>query len=271
MNLLRERLRDLLIPAEPPLPESILQGSSAHFATLPAGATLCIKLSCAHNLPYPFSVSRDFVARVVEEIHAVNPSLTILLTEGGVGEEQIALLAKERGFTNIPHAQFVDAEDGEALFVPNPLPTPFQAEGFWLPKHWVEAEAHLLLTTCKLRSHHFQRWYSGGVRNLIGLLPRSRYRLATSRRNMRSLVHEQGMDAMVADLYMTTGRNVFTILDGRLLARQDEHLPLRFTRKIGAVVLNQDPLEADRQMLKTLNLPFTPRSLSLLSQILTKP
>jgi hypothetical protein len=83
-----------------------------------------------------------------------------------------------------------------------------------------------------LRRHHFQRWYSGGSRNLIGLLPRARYKLSSSRREMRSMMHQRGMDAMVAHLYATAGRGLLTVLDGRLLARQDEHLPLRFTRLV---------------------------------------
>lgn len=268
MRPLRVRLRDMLIPAEPLVPETVLQGSLERFACLPAGAKVCIKVSAAYQLPYPFCVSQGFVAKVVEEIHTVNPALEILLTEGGVGDACIMEIANKNGLTTIPYARFVDAEETEPLFVPNPLTHPYQADGFWLPKHWVEADAQILLTTCKLRSHHFQRWYSGGTRNLIGLLPRAHYRLSASRRNMRSMVHKQGMDAMVADLYMTAGRNLFTILDGRLLARQDEHFPLRFTRKVGAVLLAEDPREADNQMIKTLRLPFVPPYLGLISQAL---
>lgn len=254
----RERWRDLLIPREPTVPDMILGERAARFADLPAGATVCIKLSAAYDLPYPFSMSREFVARVVSEIHAANPALRILLTEGGVGGQSVQEAAALSGLTSIPHATFVDAESTEPVFVPNPNPEPFQADGFYLPSHWLEAEARILLTTCKLRTHHFQRAYSGGIRNLIGLLPRSEYKLAQSRRAMRSLLHQQGMDPMVADLYTTTGRTLLTILDGRLLGRQDEHFPLRFTRRVGRVLVTEDPYLADSQMSDLLRLPFTP-------------
>jgi uncharacterized protein (DUF362 family) len=262
----RERLRDALIPREPPVPTTILGERAARFASLPVGGTVCIKLSSAYDLPYPFSMSRKFVARVVAEIHTANPTLKILLTEGGVGGAPILEVAAQCGLTSLPHATFVDAESSEPVFVPNPNPQPFQAEGFHLPSHWVEADARVLLTTCKLRTHHFQRAYSGGIRNLIGLLPRQHYKLAQSRRAMRSLLHQQGMDAMVADLYTTAGKNLLTILDGRLLGRQDEHFPMRFTRRVGSVLVAEDPYLADHRMSDLLRLPFSPPYLVMLEK-----
>ncbi len=266
MTRLRERLRDILIKPEPPLPEGLLSAESARFTALPSGGTVCIKVSTAYDLPYPFAVSAGFVGQVVREIQAANPTLHIVLTEGGVGSQPVLPVAEKHGLTTLPGVSFVDAETTEPLFVPNPSPQPFQVDGFWLPRHWVEADCRILLTTCKLRSHHWRRWFSGGTRNLIGLLPRKEYKLSESRRNMRSSLHKQGMDAMVADLYATTGRNVLTILDCRLLARQDEHIPLRFVRRVGTVLVDDDPARADERIVKALRLPFTPPYLSLISQ-----
>jgi uncharacterized protein (DUF362 family) len=262
----RQRLLNLLVRPEPQVPESVLGAHAARFSALPTGGTVCIKLSCAYDLPYPFAASPALVARVVAEIHAANPGLRILLTEGGVGRQSVLHLAERQGLTAIAHATFVDAEAGDPVFVPNPCPTPYRSDGFHLPAHWVHADARVILTTCKLRSHHFQRWFSGGTRCLIGLLPRRQYRLSSSRRDMRSVVHQQGMDAMVADLYATTGRDVLTVLDCRLLARQDEHLPLRFTRHVGQVLAAADPCAADTQMGERLRLPFLPPYLALIAQ-----
>lgn len=262
----KRRLRDLLIRSEPPVPDAILGSQATRFAALPSGGAVCIKVSSAYDLPYPFAASPAFVAKVVAEIHGANPSLRILLTEGGVGNRSVTEIAAKQGLTAIPHAAFVDAEAATPVFVPNSSATPQRADGFYLPQHWAEADARVLLTTCKLRSHHFQRWFSGGTRNLIGLLPRSQYRLSTSRRDMRSVIHQQGMDAMVADLYATTGRNALTILDCRLLARQDEHIPLRFVRRVSRVLVAPDPYEADAAMARHLRLPFTPPYLALIAQ-----
>jgi len=267
MTRLLDRLRDILIKPEPLLPENLLAAERERFTILPSGATVCIKVSTAYDLPYPFAVSAGFVGQVVREIHAVNPSLKIVLTEGGVGSQPVLPIAEKHGLTTLPGVSFVDAEATEPVFVANPSPEPFQVEGFWLPRHWVEADCRILLTTCKLRSHHWRRWFSGGTRNLIGLLPRQEYKLSESRRNMRSSLHKQGMDAMVADLYATTGRDVLTILDCRLLARQDEHLPMRFVRQVGSVVVESDPARADERMAtEILHLPFTPPYLSLIAQ-----
>ena len=266
MTRLRDRLRDILIKPEPPLPADVLGMERGRFASLPSGATVCIKVSTAYDLPYPFAVSAGFVGQVVREIYAANPDLQIVLTEGGVGSQPVLPVAEKHGLTSLPGVSFVDAESSEPIFVPNPTPEPLQVEGFWLPRHWVEADCRILLTTCKLRSHHWRRWFSGGTRNLIGLLPRKEYKLSESRRNMRSALHKQGMDAMVADLYATTGRNVLTILDCRLLARQDEHLPVRFVRKVGSVLVDTDPARADERMAESLHLPFTPPYLSLIAQ-----
>ncbi|MCW3096050.1 MAG: hypothetical protein JWL77_1668 [Chthonomonadaceae bacterium] len=266
MSRLLDRLRDILIKPEPPLPSKVLVGERECFALLPTGATVCIKVSTAYDLPYPFAASAGFVGQIVSEIHAINPDLKIVLTEGGVGSQPILPIAEKHGLTTLPGVTFVDAETTEPIFVTNPNPQPFQVDGFWLPRHWVEADCRILLTTCKLRSHHWRRWFSGGTRNLIGLLPRKEYKLSESRRNMRSSLHKQGMDAMVADLYATTGRDVLTILDCRLLARQDEHIPLRFVRNVDAVVVESDPARADERMAKILKLPFAPPYLSMIAE-----
>ena len=262
----KERLRHLFISPEPEAPVSVLAEHEAAFRNLPSDASVCIKVSCAYDLPYPFAVSRAIVVGIVAEILAVNPTISIMLMEGGVGRLGIKDMAARHGLDSIPNALFVDAEAMDTIFVPNPSPTPYRMEGFHLPACWVEADMRVLLTTCKLRSHHFQRWYSGGTRNLIGLLPRAHYKLAASKRDMRSEMHQRGVDAMVADLYSTTGKNVLTILDARLLARQDEHLPVRFTRKVGRVLVAEDPAVADEQMVDLLKLPFTPPYLAMIAK-----
>ncbi|HLJ53429.1 MAG TPA: DUF362 domain-containing protein [Chthonomonadaceae bacterium] len=260
------RIGNMLVPPEPPLPATVLGAFADRLGSLPAGATVCIKVSAAHDLPYPFSVSGGFVRQVVEEIRATNGSVRVLLTEGGVGRQPAIDSARAAGLLDIPGAEFVDAEEGEQVFAANPLDPPHSADGFWLPAHWLAADARVLLTTCKLRSHHFQRWYSGGARNLIGLLCRERYKLPSSRRQMRSVIHQRGMDAMVADLYATAGRNVTTVLDARLVARQDEHLPLRFVRRFGRVVVAGDPYDADCEMTSLLELPFVPPYLERIAE-----
>ncbi len=259
----------MLLKQEPPLPESILGEIAAKFASLPAGATVCIKISAAYPLPYPFAVSKGFLERFVLEVLEVNPNLTLILTEGGVGQMSVLDSISEQGLDKISGVRFVDAESVEPVYVRNPSPVPLKEEGFWLPRHWVEADMRVLLTTCKLRSHHFQRWFSGGTRNLIGLLPRKTYKLSSSKREMRSVMHQKGMDAMVADLYATAGKDVLTILDGRFIARQDEHIPLRFVRKLGKVIVAEDPAVADVQMTKLLNLPFNPPYLKMISETQT--
>ena len=262
---LRDRISRLLIPREPPVPDAVLGRAADRFGALLPGATVCVKVSAARSMPYPFTTSAQFVARVISEIQAVNPSLRILLTEGGLGDTSIETVAAANGLTSIANAQFVNAESDDEVWVDNGAPGSGSGDGFWLPRHWVEADARVILTTCKLRSHHFRRWYSGGIRNLIGLLPRSRYRLSDRKRNMRSSIHQSGMDQTVADLYSTTGSNVLTVLDARLLAREDEHLPLRFVRRVSEVIVRNDPRSADTAMVKALGLPFVPPYLALLS------
>ncbi len=265
----KNRLRHLLIAPEPALPASILTGHLERFRGLPANAAVCIKVSCAYDLPYPFAVSRGFVAQVVQEIYQANSGVNIALTEGGVGGQSICGMASRHGLDTLANARFEDAEAVEPIYAPNPNPQPFREAGFYLPACWVEADMRILLTTCKLRSHHFQRWYSGGTRNLIGLLPRSRYKLSASKREMRSVMHQRGIDAMVADLYATTGQNTLTILDARLVARQDEHFPVRFTRKLNQIVVAEDPAEADERIVDALRLPFTPPYLAMIAKVRT--
>ncbi len=244
------RLKHMLVRPEPAVPDVILGAVAERFAA--TRGMLCIKLSAAADSPYPFTASAAFVARVVAEIRAANPALAILLTDGGLRRRTIGVAAAEHGLDRIPGADFVDAEAGELEFVPNPLPIPHAFEGFWLPQCWLRADARLILTTPKIRCHHFLQQYSGGMRCLIGLLPRARYQAPGRRRAMRSLLHQRGMDATVADLYATCGRGVPTVLDARVLGRQDEHLPIPFTQSLGLVHVADDPLEADEMLVHAL-------------------
>ncbi len=266
------KLRDIMLASEPPVPDVVLEECYlAPYKLLAPGSQVVVKVSCAYDLPYPFSVSSSFISRVVNEIHTANPAIQIFLMEGGVRDCPVLQVAAKHGLCEIEHATFVDAEDDEATYVLNSNPSPYSAEGFMMPSRWVNADSRVLLTTCKLRSHHFQRWYSGGTRNMIGLLARSEYKLPASKRNMRSAMHQQGMDNMVADLYTTAGQGVLTILDARLLARQDEHLPIRFTKRVGKVLVAADPYDADLQMAKILNLPFVPPYLEKISRSVNNP
>src|SRR5580700_5678767 len=104
---LRVRLRDVLIPPEPPVPSCVLSpASEKRFEEMPAGAVVCIKISAAYCLPYPFAVSRGFVARTAGEIHALRPDLKIVLTEGGVGNVNIDDNARALNLDHIPHTTF---------------------------------------------------------------------------------------------------------------------------------------------------------------------
>ncbi len=262
-----KRFRDICIRSEPPVPSAILDASSQQmFATLPSGGSVCIKVSAAYDLPYPFAISSRFAQLVVDEIIAVNSTLKIILTEGGVGDQNINKIACQHGLYSITNAIFLDAEATEAVYVPNSSANPYSTEGFCLPSHWVDATARVSLTTCKVRSHHFSRIYSGGVRNFTGLLPRAHYRLTGSKRDMRSALHSRGINATIADLYNTIGKNVLTILDGRLIARQDEHLPIRFTKTLNQVVIASDPLHADKGMLTSMGIKQAPAYLEMIDR-----
>jgi uncharacterized protein (DUF362 family) len=258
----KKRLRNVLIPDEPEVPEEILGSYAERFGALPQGATVCIKVSAASDLPYPFAVSSRFVARVVQEIGSVNSGLRILLTESGAGKLEATATAAGLGLTQIEGAEFVDAEAQEALFVANPNPEPFELGGFWLPRPWVEADLRISLATCFLGTHHVQQWLSGTTRNLLGLLPRSKHRFAESRYDIRSI--QQELDGPTADLYATTGSNVLAVLDGRIVARKDEHMPLRFTQSLGIVIVADDPFMADQAAGEALDMPFLPPYLAMI-------
>src|SRR5262245_13509882 len=102
-----DKFSNLLVPPEPPVPDAILGEASAAFANLPAGATVCIKVSAAHDQPFPFAVSGGFTARVIGEMQKANPDLKILITEGGVGAQPILPMAERHGLTTIPGVTFL--------------------------------------------------------------------------------------------------------------------------------------------------------------------
>ncbi len=240
------------------MPEEILGEFQSRFEGLAPGATVCIKICAADGVPYPFAVSAPFVCRVVQEIGRANPGLRIVLIDGGAGKNSAAQSAESGGLTQIPGTDFVDADEADALFVPNPNPEPFRLDGFWLPRVWVEADLRVSLATCRLGSHHGHHWYCGTIHNLLGLLPRSKHPFAEGRNELRSLERQQELDGPAADLYATMGRNVLAVLDGRIVARQDEHRPLRFTQPLGVVIVSGDPYTTDEAAVEALELPFLP-------------
>ena len=137
MTSWKVQLRDLFIAPEPDVPTAILDRHTARFAALPAGSTVCIKVSCAYDLPYPFAVSGGFTAQVIAEIRAVNSNLDIILMEGGVGKLPITEAAARHGLDSIEGVRFVDAESSDSVFVANTSPSPYRAgsTGSWnLPR-----------------------------------------------------------------------------------------------------------------------------------------
>ncbi len=196
-----------------------------------------IKPNAAYPLPYPISTSRETMNRIIESIKLVSDA-DIIILEGMPSGESVYSIYRALGY-DFPRVLMLDVRDCIWVEVENPLPHPFAVATFWVPN--VVLSSDYLISIAPFSVIGGSGSFS--IKNLLSLLPVSKYKGEIS--DSRGVLHELGMDKVIADLYFTLpfdlgiidARQKFTSADNSLRGRTEEY----------GKIFAGEPYEVDRE------------------------
>jgi len=233
-------------------------------ARLASARTVVVKVSAGYPEPYPVTSDPATVTALARTLRE-RTQADIYAVEGSSSAETMDSLFEHLGYRRPEVARdleslgvrLIDAEEADLVEVPNPLPTPLMLERVWLPRLVAEADFKVSLAPVKLLT----RLVNLSVKNLIGLLPRSRYRGRQA--HTRGLLHLWGLSRCLADIYFTCAFDL-GIIDARRLLISTRSFTSGRIETAGWVAVGR-PLAADFEALARLGRP-TPSYLSLIDE-----
>lgn len=159
--------------------------------------------------PAPAATDPDTLAQLIEEIHE-RGARDIVLGESS-GPQGTARVMAANGVYDMARDLRFDvvnyddiAESDWVKFGPENTHWP---EGFWLPRHVVEAEYNVV--TCCLKTHGFGGVFTMALKNSVGLTPRQIRRPMHRSPDMRRMIAELNMGYR-PDLIVLDGVSAFT-------------------------------------------------------------
>lgn len=165
-----------------------------------------IKPDASLNYPQLLTVGKKTLERVITGIREVSDA-DILLLEGSPQGKPIREIYKTLGL-DFPRVLIVDVKDCNLVEVENPLSHAYAVPTFWVPNIVLACDYLISVSSFKV----FGNSGSFTIRNLLGLLPLSKYR-GNSRSGFGEL-NKLGIDRVIADLYFTLPFDL-GIIDGK--------------------------------------------------------
>lgn len=156
------------------------------------------------NLGYPFAppvtVSMPVLEKVIAALRQASPLAEIIILEGvchALPANEIAarLGLRRDGIT------FLDADQLPLALYPNPLPHPARFKEFQAPALLREVDCRISLGACKWTLLNHRPLFSGCIKNLYGLLPRSVYRARSP--HSRGQLHRPDVWSVISDVHAT--------------------------------------------------------------------
>lgn len=196
-----------------------------------------IKPCASYPLPYPVSTSREILQIIVDGIRRVSDA-DVLILEGTPGGGSVYPIYKALNY-DFPRVLMLDVKDCIWVEVENPLLHPFAVPTFWVPNVVLSSDYLISVTPFKVLA-------SGGsfsIRNLLGLLPASKYRGEETAGwgVLRSL----GLEKVIADLYFTLPFDMGIVEAPQKLICEDDSIEGRI-EEYGKTFLGE-PFEVDSE------------------------
>ncbi|MBF8265632.1 MAG: hypothetical protein HW384_1496 [Dehalococcoidia bacterium] len=181
--------------------------------------------------PYPTTVGRETLAKIVEAIRRVTDA-DILFLEGNPEGKPMSPIYKDLGYS-FPRVMTLDVRDSLLIEIDNPLAKPYALPSVWVPNVILSCDYWISISPYIVRSQIPQFT----IYNLLGLLPTKKYR--------RSELEILGMDRVIADIYFTLPFDL-GIIDARKKLIMDEGINPKKIEDMGKVFMG-DPFEIDSE------------------------
>ena len=156
---------------------------------------ILLKPCAAYPLPYPITTSRGILDTVITAIREVSEA-DIILLESSAEQDPMKPICRALSY-DFPRVLTLDVNDCVFVEVENPLSRPFALSTFWLPNVLLYCDYLMSIAPFKV----FSRQGSLSIKNLLGLLPASKYH-GEDEPGWGAL-YSLGIDRVIADLYFT--------------------------------------------------------------------
>ncbi|MBY0505277.1 MAG: DUF362 domain-containing protein [Bryobacteraceae bacterium] len=172
----------------------------------PAAAFGARRILVKPNLGYPYgppvTVSMPVLERVIAGLRQASPQAEILVVEGVCHALSADEIAQRLGLSRTG-IRFLDADTLPLAIYANPLPEPARFCEFQAPALLREVDCRISVGACKWTLLNGRPLFSGCVKNLYGLLPRSVYRARGA--HSRGQLHRPDVWSVLGDVQATLG------------------------------------------------------------------
>lgn len=208
------------------------------FSSKIRGKSVLIKASTGYPKPPPFTVDIAIVKETISICRELGAK-KINIIEGSTALDGARAIANALGFDKIEGAEFVDADDTPITKVH--VQNRIRWEYLYLPKIVLESDFKISIAVLKVEDG--ARFYSGVVKNLLGIPPRRIYR--GKRPWARGKMH-QSLQASILDLFRTANFD-YGILDATLILQGMANIGRK--QQFGKYYFGADLIKIDRTAL----------------------
>lgn len=227
---------------------------AGHFTYRPPEAArtarrILVKPNLGYPVGPPVTVSMAVLARVLDGLRATNPTAEVLIVEGACNRLPARQTADSLGLSELlnERTRFLDADELPCEPYLNPGGCVFKYAEVWAPTLLREVDCAISVGACKRTMLKGAVLMSCAVKNLFGLLPRSRYRARSP--HSRGQLHRPDVHAVIADVYHCIGHHFHgAVVDAtsKFISR-DWEPDQGASRPLGKVIWGDELLEVDRR------------------------
>ncbi len=213
-----------------------------------AARRILVKPNLGYPVPAPVTTSVGVLAAVLRGLRRVNPTAEILIVEGVCSPVSLSEIAARLGVWDILDGgmQLLDADTLPLAEYANRSPHPVRFARLFAPALLREVDCRLTVSAFKRTQLKDTPLISASLKNLYGLLPRSRYRARSP--HARGQLHRPSVPAVLQDVYFCLGYWFEgAVVDGdRRFVSRDWHPDKGESLPFGQIVWGDDPIAVDR-------------------------
>jgi Domain of unknown function (DUF362) len=223
----------------------------------PAAARSARRILVKPNLGYPVgppvTVSLAVLCQVLQGLRQLNPTADILIVEGVCSAVAFDKIMAKVGLYGLLDAgmQVLDADTLPLIEYPNCSPQPVRFKQLWAPQLLQEVDCRISVGAFKRTLLKDEPLISASLKNLYGLLPRSRYKARSP--NSRGQLHRPSVPLVLQDVYFSLGH----LFDGAVVDCNQKFVSRDWKPDrgeaidVGKVLWGDDLLAVDRAACKT--------------------
>jgi Domain of unknown function (DUF362) len=218
----------------------------------PASAYNAHQILVKPNLGYPVAppvtVSMGVLGKVLQALRQASPNAQISIVEGVCSPVSLHDIASKHGLYALldDDMELLDADTLPLIEYPNLSPNPVRFQAMWAPALLQQVDCRITVGAFKRTILKDRPLISASLKNLYGLLPRSKYHARSL--NSRGQLHRPSVPQVLQDVYFCIG-HLFdgAVVDANLKFISRDWKPDKGTAiEFGKIFAGIDPIAVDR-------------------------